>query len=324
MYYKLEEATRGTSYVDSIKPFQRNRDGRGAYLSLLHQYCGEDKWDTELKRVNLTLQTLKWKGQSNYPLERFCQKHRNGYTTMRAAAEHVDFQLPNQHTRVGYLLDAIECDDAKLQAAIANIENDKSGKRVDFEAAVAFLLPSCPISRKRQKTTKTNVVGVSEISATTGGNSSFGSKSGIGETGVHFRYYQPAEFKKLTPEQIAELKQWRSSSEGKATIAKNKTEYTRKKRKNGGKESGNSRKRSKKGADISSAVEKEIARRIAESEEKEKRVAKDHEEFRNYIMSVVQDAGKPKKKASFTAESSTTDAGLPTLSTTLKRILGQK
>ena len=29
VYYHLEEATRGTSYAASIKPFQRGKDGRG-------------------------------------------------------------------------------------------------------------------------------------------------------------------------------------------------------------------------------------------------------------------------------------------------------
>ena len=81
-YFKLEEVTRGTSYVNSIKPFQRNKDERGSFLSLLHQYCGKDKWDSEQNKVNLTSQALKWRGQSNYPLERFCQKHRNGFMTM--------------------------------------------------------------------------------------------------------------------------------------------------------------------------------------------------------------------------------------------------
>ena len=66
---------------------------------------------------------------------------------------------------------------------------------------------------------------VGEISATTSRNSSFGSKSGIGETGVHFGYYKPAEFKKLLQNQIQELKRWRLSQEGKATIAKSKAEY---------------------------------------------------------------------------------------------------
>ena len=147
---------------------------------------------------------------------------------MGAAAEHVDFQLPNEHTQVGYLIDAIKCNDAKLQAVISNIENNKAGKCVDFEAAVAFLLPTCPVTQKRQKTYKR---GVSEISSTTTKGSLFRSKSGIGETGVHFTYYKLNEYKKLTLKQIDELKRCRSSFEGKAAIAKNKSEYEETKRK---------------------------------------------------------------------------------------------
>ena len=71
-------------------------------------------------------------------------------------------------------------------------------------------------------------------------------------------------------------------------------------------------------------VEKEIARRLAKSEEAEKREARDQEEVRNYIISVVQDTTKPGKKVTFAAEAATTDAVPPVLSTTLKRILGQK
>ena len=40
VYYHLEEATRGTSYAASIKPFQRGKDGRGArkaFLSICRQ-----------------------------------------------------------------------------------------------------------------------------------------------------------------------------------------------------------------------------------------------------------------------------------------------
>ena len=35
VYYHLEEATRGTSYAASIKPFQKVKDGRGACIILL-------------------------------------------------------------------------------------------------------------------------------------------------------------------------------------------------------------------------------------------------------------------------------------------------
>ena len=38
VYYHLEEATRGTSYAASIKPFQKVKDGRGAWKALASQY----------------------------------------------------------------------------------------------------------------------------------------------------------------------------------------------------------------------------------------------------------------------------------------------
>ena len=40
----LEVALRGTSYEDSIKPFQRTGNGRGAYKALIAQHAGKDKW----------------------------------------------------------------------------------------------------------------------------------------------------------------------------------------------------------------------------------------------------------------------------------------
>jgi hypothetical protein len=50
--------------------------------------------------------------------------HRNAYVSLQACAEHVQYQLPNEHSRVGYVIDAIESDDAPLQAAMANILDD--------------------------------------------------------------------------------------------------------------------------------------------------------------------------------------------------------
>ena len=70
---------------------------------------------------------------------------------MLQCAEHVTYQLPNEYTRVTYLLDAIETSDAALQAAIALCRNDTgpTGKRSDFEATAAFMLPHDPVARKR-------------------------------------------------------------------------------------------------------------------------------------------------------------------------------
>jgi hypothetical protein len=62
---------------------------------------------------------------------------------MQACAEYVQYQLPNEHSRVGFLLDAIENSDAGLQAAMASIRTDDGadGKRNNFQDAASHLLP---------------------------------------------------------------------------------------------------------------------------------------------------------------------------------------
>jgi hypothetical protein len=143
VYYKLEEATRATSYAASIKPYQRTKNGREAWLALSNQYAGNDKWEAEIKRHEQLLHTREWKGQSNFTLERFIAQHRNAFVSMQAAAEHVTYQLLNEHSRVGYLLDAIQCSDAGLQAAMASIKTDQDSK---------LLLPICyPMTRFRRR-----------------------------------------------------------------------------------------------------------------------------------------------------------------------------
>ena len=66
VYYKLEEATRGTPYAASIKPFKRTKQGREAWLAITGQYAGKDKWAAEIKRQEQLLHTRAWKGQSNF------------------------------------------------------------------------------------------------------------------------------------------------------------------------------------------------------------------------------------------------------------------
>ena len=68
VYYRLEKATRGTSYAAAIKPFTRAKDGRGAWKALTSQYAGKDKWEAEIKRQEQLLHTRIWKGQSNFHL----------------------------------------------------------------------------------------------------------------------------------------------------------------------------------------------------------------------------------------------------------------
>ena len=217
VYYHLEEAVRSTSYASSIKPYQRQKDGRGAWLAIVSQYAGKDKWDSEIKKQDDFLHSSQWKGQSNFTLGMLITQHRAAYVSMVQCAEHVDYQLPNAQTRVKYLLEAIKCSDAGLQAAMAMVRNDdgRAGKLKDFELMAAYLLPYDPVAKR--KTSKggndahaTIAEGTAEISST-----STSGKPSIGKTGVHLRWNKAKEFEKLTKAQRRELVQWRHSNNNK-------------------------------------------------------------------------------------------------------------
>jgi hypothetical protein len=247
-YYKLEEATRGTAYADSIKPFQRAKNGRGAWLALTSQYAGEDKWEMEIKKMDNLLHTRRWKGQSNFLLERHTQQHRNAYVSMTACAQHVDYQLPNEHTRVGYLIDSTESNDAGLQA-LGAIRNDKgvAGMRSNFESAVAHLLLMDPVTKRRSAGVKR---GSADISNTTADIAGFGAKPGLGKTGVHLGYYKDTECYKLNKDQQDELREWRKTAD-----------YQGKKPNKGTGGRPHKQARHDKGA-LASAVEKKVGKRL--------------------------------------------------------------
>ena len=103
---------------------------------------------------------------------------------MQASAEHVQYQLPKEDSRVGFLLEAIQCSDPGLQAAMASFKTDNGpeGMRNNFEATAAHLMPYDPVAKKRTsgyKRGSTQILSLMEASdATT-------KKPSIGKTGVH-------------------------------------------------------------------------------------------------------------------------------------------
>ena len=210
VYYHLEETTRGTSYAASIKPFQRGKDGREAWKALTSQFAGKDKWEAEIKCQEQLLQTRIWKGQSNFSLENFISQHRNAYVSMQASAEHVQYQLPNEHSRAGFLLEPIQCSDPGLQAATASIKTDNGleGMRNNFEATAAHLLPYDPVAKKRSRQKR----GSAQISSVMDSSPATTKKPSIGKTGVHLHYYKTGEYRNLSNEQKEELKEWRANN----------------------------------------------------------------------------------------------------------------
>jgi hypothetical protein len=313
VYYALEEATRTTQYAASLKPFQRGKDGRSALFAIKNQYAGEDKWESERKRQEDIMHNRIWKGQSNFTLEKFVGQHRNAYVMLQQCAEHIAYQLPNERTRVTYLLDNIQCSDATLQAAIAAVRQDKGadGMMNDFEAAVAYLLPSDPVAKKRtsgQKrgqglisdTTGDEQKESAEVSVVTGG------KPARGKTGVEFRFYKKKEYEKLTTEQKEELREFRRQSrENGVTDASDKKKAKEKTGKAG-----------KGGQEkvIAAAVKQQIAALKQEADEDQKTESA----FKDYILSVVQGVSHKKPKVAVKSTAATEEE--PTNST-LKSIL---
>ncbi len=300
VYYLLEEATRGTTYAPTIKPFQRAKDGRGAWNSLITQYAGDDKWQAELTKQDELLHNREWKGQSNFSLEKFIAQHRNAYVSMRQSAEHVTFQLPNERTRVTYLLDAIQNSDPGLQAAMAQVRTDTdpaTGRMNDFEATASYLLPYDPVSKKRVTGSKRGV----EISDTTGITNA---KVTSGKSGVEFRFYKSPEYGLLEPDQKKELKEWRDAQ---------KLAGTHNTRGGGGpaKKPRNDSKQHKKW--IASAVKAEIEKKAKDTTVDDTAES----DFKNYIWSLMA-SKQPSTKA---ATAASVETPKPAKQVTLQSIL---
>jgi hypothetical protein len=211
--YKLEEATRATSYAALIKPFQTTKNGRDAWLALSNQWAENDKWEAERSNASTRqlLHARQWKGQSNFALEPFVAQHRNAFVSMQAAAKHVTHQLPNQHCQVGYLLDAIQCNDAGLQAAMASINTDQAVNRLenDFEAVAEHLI--------MQEADTSDATG-EEVNV-----SSFGAKKGTGSSEkTLWHCTTKAECDLLDRAQKDELREWRKGAESKGANGKGK------------------------------------------------------------------------------------------------------
>lgn len=202
----IEEAVRGTKFHASIAPFRRAKDGRGAYMALKEQHAGKAMWDKEAKLNMDFLLNRKFTGGTAITLERFMAQHRQAYVSLQKCAEHIQLEVPNERTRVGYLLENIEVSDPEVRAAISSIKLDDNagGLRNDFERAVAFLLPVDPVAKKNQRGTKRGGA-AAEISATD-------LKQSRGpKTGVEIRYYTTEEYKKLSADEQAELRELRQS-----------------------------------------------------------------------------------------------------------------
>ena len=297
LYQFLEEATRTTQYSHSIRPFSRTKNGSEAYAAIKAQYAGRDKWQSEIKKQENFIHTRVWKGNTNFSLESFITQHRAAHVSLERCAQAVPLQVPNERTRVIHLLDAIQCDNASIQAAVAHVKSDETpgGLQSNFERAAAYLIQFDPVVKKRKALSQGShmISGVSHD----GGNSK--KKQNRGVSGVEFRYYKPEEYRTLSDDQKVELREHRKRK-GQSTVP------------NENKNKGNNKQKKIKNQVISAL--KEI---IQEDETPQD----DEKDARELIISVVKDMTRQENNASSSSDNKTQGT---TLKSILKRLNSRK
>ena len=168
-------------------------------------HAGSDKWELVKKERYNFLQNVKWNGRT-YSLDKFTNLHRAGFVILQEAALHVDFQLPSEHSRVGFLLDNITSADPDLRAALASIRANTNNIRDNFEEAVKFMLPVC--SYTKHKNNQKNKRRHAEILDTR-----LKGKADS-KTGVDLRWHTADEYRKLSKDQKHEIWLWQKTKEG--------------------------------------------------------------------------------------------------------------
>ena len=224
VYDALETSLRHTSLMPTLSPHRRTRNGRAAYLAIRSQYAGKEVWEAMIAQALDYLTNRKWTGTANITLARHCAKSREHYIKMVEASEHVPHECPNERTRVGWLLASITCMDPQVLAACAVVRQDEADKRKDFENAVAYLVPACPVQKKNQQKGKAlPQADISAVGAGKGGDG--GRKADLGvrtgpKTGVELRYYKAKEYKQLAKPMQDELREWRAENKRKLANGK--------------------------------------------------------------------------------------------------------
>ena len=183
LFQLIEKSVQGHNVAETIAPFKRDLNGRGAFMAIKDQHAGKAVWDRNVREANLRLQTGIWSGTTSTTLLQHSTMQRRAYTMIAEAAKQVPAEIPGVRQRVTYFLDSLKTDNPKMLAGMANIEQDEANKRLSFEDSVTYLLPFDPVAAKSSKA-KGLGVNVSSAATKPGGGVAKGT------TGVELRAHE--------------------------------------------------------------------------------------------------------------------------------------
>ena len=187
----LFEMVKDVPMASSLKRHQRQRNGRNAYLSLVQHNLGTAQWDRVISKAEETQNIKVWNGKNHrFTLRAHINHHRDSYNDMVRASEHIDYEVPNDHTRVSRLLKSIHAEHiASIAAAKTTIEATTE-KRNDFESAADFLCLCAPASKAMQRDHRISALNQEQESQL----------QTLSNTQVEDRFYTKEEYSNLSQE----------------------------------------------------------------------------------------------------------------------------
>jgi len=239
----IDAATAGVPKLNaSLASHRRTRDGRSAWMQLLRQHCGKAKWEDVVEASRAVIYESTYTATNpNHTLELYTSTRRDAWNAWIDAAHHITTQVPLEKELVRTYLKGINCSDAEVCAAVAVIKAkaDHGNLLYNFEDAAAYLIPTCPVTKKKK--TKASSVQISSVNVGCNTPASVIWKDEVtsngvklkkpfGKTGVYLGWIPKDEFRLLTPEQHAERKAFGETEEGRTLSQKEHS--IRKKRRN--------------------------------------------------------------------------------------------
>ena len=91
-----------TSVIVSIVQYQRQRDGRRAYLDLVMHYMGSAKWEKTVEQAEMLLSSRVWNGKNaRYPLKIHIARHQEAYNNLTRTYQQITYAPPNKTSQDG-------------------------------------------------------------------------------------------------------------------------------------------------------------------------------------------------------------------------------
>ena len=140
--------------------------------AVVSRFAGKAVWELRIKEYQDYLMNRKWTGTTNQTLKAHNNRHITLFVATTEASDHVSHQIPNDRTRVGYLITIIESANANVVAALSSICMDDTGRRENFKTA-SFFQNFLMVSKKGGAKPAANI-----------GAAGAQPNSGVGTTGV--------------------------------------------------------------------------------------------------------------------------------------------